>query len=107
MSLAETGAVLWDGWRAQRSGPAAIARRQAARLAALVRFARERSPLYRELYRDLPADEIRLDRLPPVTKPRPARKGVLLDAGDQYMIVPPGSAIVVGSVLIVTARARA
>ena len=86
MSLAETGAVLWDAWRAQRSGPAALARRQAARLADLVRFARERSPLYRELYRDLPA-EIRLDRLPPVTKPRPARNGVLFDAGDQYMIV--------------------
>jgi phenylacetate-CoA ligase len=63
-------AVLWDAWRAERGGPTAIARRQTARLATLVRFARERSPLYRELYRDLPAGDVRLEELPPVTKPR-------------------------------------
>jgi len=67
---AEVTAVLWDAWRAQRGGPTAIARRQTARLAALVRFARERSPLYRELYRGLPAGDVRLEQLPPVTKPR-------------------------------------
>jgi phenylacetate-coenzyme A ligase PaaK-like adenylate-forming protein len=67
---AELGAVLWDAWRAERGGPAAITRRQAARLTALVRFARERSPLYRELYQDLPAHEVRLEQLPPVTKSR-------------------------------------
>ena len=70
MNPAELTAVLWDAWRAQRGGPAAIARRQNVRLAALVRFARERSPLYRELYRDLPAGDVRLEQLPPVTKPR-------------------------------------
>jgi hypothetical protein len=67
---AELGAVLWDAWRAERGGPAAIAHRQAARLTALVRFARQRSPLYRELYHGLPAGEVRLEQLPPVTKSR-------------------------------------
>jgi phenylacetate-coenzyme A ligase PaaK-like adenylate-forming protein len=70
MNPVELGAILWDAWRAERGGPAAIAHRQAARLAALVRFARERSPLYRELYRGVPADGVRLDELPVVTKPQ-------------------------------------
>jgi len=65
---AELGAIVWDAWRAERGGPAAIAHRQAARLATLVRFAREHSPLYRELYRGLPAGEVRLESLPSVTK---------------------------------------
>ena len=70
MNPAELAAVLWDAWRAERGGPAAIARRQAARLNALVPFARERSPLYRELYQGLPAGAVRLEQLPPVTKSR-------------------------------------
>ncbi|MEV0083687.1 phenylacetate--CoA ligase family protein [Saccharopolyspora sp. NPDC050642] len=41
--------------RDMRQGPAAIARRQRARLAEAVAHARANSPYYRELYRDLPA----------------------------------------------------
>ncbi|MEV0698724.1 phenylacetate--CoA ligase family protein [Saccharopolyspora sp. NPDC050389] len=41
--------------RDMRQGPAAIARRQRARLAEMVAHARANSPYYRELYRDLPA----------------------------------------------------
>lgn len=59
----------WDAWRTERGGRAAIMARQQARLAELVRFARARSPLYRELYRDLPADFEDFRQLPPVTKP--------------------------------------
>lgn len=79
---AELAAVLWDAWRAQRGGPAVIADRQAARLAALVRFARERSPLYRDLYQGLPADTVRLEQLPPVTKSR------LMDDFDAWVTDP-------------------
>jgi phenylacetate-coenzyme A ligase PaaK-like adenylate-forming protein len=43
-----------DARRAVRQGPAAIVRRQRARLAEMVAYARARSPYYRELYRDLP-----------------------------------------------------
>jgi len=56
-----------DAWRARHGGPAAVAARQRARLAELVRFARARSPLYRERYGQLPAD-VDLRALPPVTK---------------------------------------
>lgn len=56
-----------DAWCASQGGPTAIAARQRARLADLVRFARARSPLYRERYRHLPAD-VDLHDLPPVTK---------------------------------------
>ena len=74
MNPAELGAIVWDAWRAERGGPAAIAHRQATRLAALVRFAREHSPL--ELYRGLPAGEVRLEQLPSVTVrcPRKSRR---------------------------------
>ncbi len=68
---AELGAIVWDAWRAEGGGPAAIAHRQATRLAALVRFAREHSPLYRELYRGLPAGEVRLEQSSGAT---PARR---------------------------------
>jgi phenylacetate-coenzyme A ligase PaaK-like adenylate-forming protein len=64
--------TLWryalDARRAERGDPAALLARQQARLAALVRFARARSPLYATLYEGLPADVSDLDRLPPVTK---------------------------------------
>lgn len=46
--------LLLDARRARRQGPAAIARRQRARLAEMVAFARTHSPYYRELYRGLP-----------------------------------------------------
>ena len=82
MSPAELGAIVWDAWRAERGGPAAIAHRQATRLAALVRFAREHSPLYRELYRGLPAGEVRLEQLPSVTKSR------LMDDFDAWVTDP-------------------
>ena len=63
------GLVL-DTWRAERESPVAIAARRFARLAALVTYARERSPWYRHLYRGLPmtigVDDLPL--LPPVTK---------------------------------------
>jgi phenylacetate-coenzyme A ligase PaaK-like adenylate-forming protein len=62
-------ALLWDAWRAERGGPGAVAERQARRLADLVRFARARSPFYGERYRHLPTHGVRLDQLPPVTKP--------------------------------------
>ena len=46
--------IAWDTWRAESEGPAGIARRQQARLAELVEFARSASPYYRRLYRDVP-----------------------------------------------------
>lgn len=46
--------IAWDTWRAGRGGAGAIARRQQARLARLVEFARTASPYYRSLYRDVP-----------------------------------------------------
>jgi phenylacetate-CoA ligase len=45
-----------DARRALRAGPAAIAEEQRANLAEIVRYARARSPFYRELYRDLPGE---------------------------------------------------
>ncbi len=46
--------IAWDTWRAERGGADAIGRRQQARLAGLVEFARTASPFYRALYRDVP-----------------------------------------------------
>jgi phenylacetate-coenzyme A ligase PaaK-like adenylate-forming protein len=46
--------IAWDTWRTERGGAGAIARRQQARLAELVEFARTTSPYYRALYRNLP-----------------------------------------------------
>jgi phenylacetate-CoA ligase len=45
-----------DARRALRAGPAAIAEEQRTNLAEIVRYARARSPFYRELYRDLPGE---------------------------------------------------
>jgi phenylacetate-coenzyme A ligase PaaK-like adenylate-forming protein len=55
--------------RAQREGPAGLARRQDERLAALVPHARTRSRYYERHYRGLPVDHVALRDLPPVTKP--------------------------------------
>ena len=61
--------VARDLWRAQREGPAGIARRRERRLATLVAHARARSPFYRELYAGVPAEGWRLADLPPTAKP--------------------------------------
>ncbi|GGG62997.1 coenzyme F390 synthetase [Kocuria dechangensis] len=61
-------AVAWDTWWVEHAGTEALARRQRARLAALVRHARRSSPYYRRLYRDVPADVEDPRLLPPVTK---------------------------------------
>lgn len=64
--------VAWDGWRAKRGGPTAIAARQQARLQALVEHARRPSRFYAEHYRQCRPARIQLeelDRLPVVTKP--------------------------------------
>lgn len=61
-------ATMIDLVRAKRGGVPALARRRDARLAALVAHARTSSPFYRELYRGLPAEDIPLRDLPPVTK---------------------------------------
>jgi hypothetical protein len=50
--------VAWDAWRATRSGPAAIAARQAARLQALVQHAPLASRFYAERYRAVPPGPI-------------------------------------------------
>ncbi len=64
-----TLSIAWDAWRTTRGGPKALAARQQARLADLVAFARQRSPYYRDLYRDLPECITDIRCLPPVTKP--------------------------------------
>jgi len=51
-----------------RSGAAALARTQALRLAALLKAAREGSPLYRRLLAGLDLDRVRLDELPATCK---------------------------------------
>ena len=58
-----------DLLRAQREGASGLARRQEARLVALVRYARARSRYYARVYRGLSADRGVLRGLPPVTKP--------------------------------------
>ena len=69
--LEELGIAL-DQLRAQHQGPAGLARRREARLAAIVTHARTSSPFYRHLYRDVaPARHsggVVLAELPPVTK---------------------------------------
>lgn len=71
--------LLRDARRARKQGPAAGARRQRARLAELVAFARARSPYYRELYRDLPG-RIEEPALLPVTTKR-----TLMDRFDDWV----------------------
>jgi phenylacetate-coenzyme A ligase PaaK-like adenylate-forming protein len=60
--------IAWDTWRAERGGPEGIARRQYARLAELVEFARSASPYYRRLYRDVPERVTDPRQLPRVGK---------------------------------------
>ncbi|HET9111563.1 MAG TPA: phenylacetate--CoA ligase family protein [Ktedonobacterales bacterium] len=73
------GAALWtmreplrvvaDIARVSRSAPALLSVRQQQRVAALIAFARARSPYYRDLYKHLPASVDDLRALPVVTKP--------------------------------------
>jgi hypothetical protein len=63
------GRVALDLLRAQREGASGLARRQEARLVAMVTYARARSPYYERLYRDLPDGQMVLRDLPPVAKP--------------------------------------
>ena len=71
--------VARDLWRAQREGPAGIARRQERRLTTLVAHARARSPYYRRHYADVPTDGWRLTDLPTTTKP------ALMAAFDEWV----------------------
>ena len=74
--------VALDLWRAQREGPAGLARRQEQRLAALVAHARTSSPFYRHHYRNLPSERVLLRDLPAVTKPQ------LMAAFDDWVTEP-------------------
>ena len=58
--------LLLDIRNARKQGPTGLARRQQARLAGMVAFARARSPYYRELYQGLP-QRVADPRLLPVT----------------------------------------
>ena len=58
--------LLLDVYRATGHGPAALERRQRARLAEMVAFARGHSPYYRALYKDLP-EKVENPALLPVT----------------------------------------
>jgi phenylacetate-coenzyme A ligase PaaK-like adenylate-forming protein len=55
-------------WWTRQRGAAAIDTARRMRLDALIAHAREYSPLYRALYRDMPAAAPPLEQLPPVTK---------------------------------------
>lgn len=59
----------WEEWLNSYSQYSVIAARQQARLADLIRFARTYSPLYRELYSQLPPTVRNVRQLPIVTKP--------------------------------------
>jgi phenylacetate-coenzyme A ligase PaaK-like adenylate-forming protein len=60
--------VVWDIWLAAVARREEIAARSARRFAEIVRFARERSPFYGELYRLLPQAGFAPDAVPPVTR---------------------------------------
>lgn len=60
--------LVWDIWRATRGQRSAIEKRQRRRLAALVAWARSRSPYYAELYRNVAVEQVTLSQLPPVSK---------------------------------------
>lgn len=62
--------VVVDIFRAQRQGPVGLEQRQRDRLQSLVAHARAHSPVYADLYADVPASGIALLDLPTVTKPQ-------------------------------------
>lgn len=73
--------LVWDLFRSQREGAPGLARRQQARLAALVTHARAASRFYQRRYRDH-AVGAPLRDLPPVTKP------ALMAAFDDWVTDP-------------------
>jgi len=75
-------AVALDAWTAQRGGSVLVRQRQEQRLAALLDYARARSPFYAEQYRDLPAEIKDIQELPPVTKAR------LMERFDEWVTDP-------------------
>ena len=58
----------WDAYRAHRQGPAAIRRRQRARLAELVAYARQHSAYYPDRYQGLPEHVEDVTALPVTNK---------------------------------------
>lgn len=68
LPLLQTVYHIWDLGRTQRVGQKMIAAKRAERLRDMLHFAREHSPLYHELYQDLPDDISSLEQLPVVTK---------------------------------------
>ncbi len=72
---------MWDSWRAYRSGRAAILARQQARIALMTAHARARSPLYRDLYRTVPA-HAPFEALPVTSK------AVLMERFDEWCVDP-------------------
>ena len=71
--------LLLDARRARKGGSRAIMRRQRARLAEMVGFARAHSPYYQELYRELP-DRVEDPRVLPVTS-----KKALMPRFDEWV----------------------
>ena len=71
-----------DLWLAQRKGAAGLRRRQESRLAGLLTLSRRESRFYRRLYQGLPADDVDIRDLPPVTKPE------LMAAFDDWVTDP-------------------
>lgn len=72
-----------DARRTLRQGPAAITRRQRARLSETLADARARSPYYCELYRDLPEGRHHVrdgNHIP--ASPDPAQRVALIDGEE-------------------------
>lgn len=74
--------VVWDIWLAPAAGRDGIASREARRFAEIVRYARERSPFYAQLYRSLPQSGFELRDVPPVTR------GPLMARFDDWVTDP-------------------
>lgn len=70
--------ILFESWRAKRQGREALEGRQKSHLADMLAYARARSPVYGELYRDLP-DRIEDTRRLPVTD-----KKMLMERFDDW-----------------------
>ena len=64
----QSAAAAWDVWFSMQAGAQHIERLAQHRLGRLVAIARDRSPFYQDLYRDMPADACRIVQLPVVTK---------------------------------------
>jgi phenylacetate-CoA ligase len=58
----------WQVWWARNGGLSAVEGARRDRFATLVQFARQHSPFYREIYRDVPSNVSSPDALPVVTK---------------------------------------